>query len=238
MQTKLDTDKNGAKSRAYIPPKKHIHSTSDVDGVDTLLGYWGPFSYPMRERLNMAVRSFSQESGFACALDAGYGCGIMLPDLYHRLAPNGHLYGVDLHGEHDEVYTRLVTGEGMDRERVHLSQTSLECLPFEDGFFDLIVSMSVLEHIPPEKLLVCLSELRRVAQPKAEIVLGFPTDGLFIRGLSWVQRNDLKANHPSAHTDIFRAIHESGLRIVNKRSFPPLVKGPLVMHYNVNLIIV
>lgn len=222
-------------AHAYIPPKKHVYSTNDIDGVNTALGYWGPFSFPMRERLNMAIRSLKKKEGFNAVLDAGYGCGIMLPDLYRRLGPQGELYGVDVHGEHCGAYERLVALEGMQRERVHLRQASLENLPFADNFFDLIVSISVLEHIPPEKLPACLAELKRVARSDAEIVLGFPTDGLFIHCLSWLQGTDLKKNHPSTHRDILGRIAESGFQIADQRVFPPLVRGPLIMHYNVSL---
>ncbi|MEW6753627.1 MAG: class I SAM-dependent methyltransferase [Candidatus Latescibacterota bacterium] len=221
--------------RAYIPRRRHVHSTSDVDGVNTALGYWGPLSYPMRARLHMVVRSLERRRGFARILDAGYGGGILLPDLYRRLGPGGHLFGVDVHGEHRGVYERLVGGEGMDRHRVHLLQASLAALPFPDAWFDLVVSVSVLEHIPPALLPACLGEIRRVARPGAQIALGFPTDGWFIRVLSWVQGNDLKANHPSTHRDILRTIRAGGLRILEERHFPCLSRGPLVMHYNVRV---
>ena len=221
--------------RAYIPPKEHVHSTSGVDGVNTIFGYWGPFSYPMRTRLNLVVRALSRPAGYAAILDAGYGCGIMLPDLYRRLAPGGELFGVDVHGEHPGTYDRLIASEGLDRGRVHLLQAGMESLPFADDSFDLVVSVSVLEHIPPALLPACLREVRRVARPGADIVLGFPTDGYFIRTLSWLQGTDLRLNHPSSHRDILRSIGESGLEVVDEHRFPGLVRGPLVMHYNVRV---
>ena len=236
IRKQLHTGENLPTDRVYIPEKAHIHSTSDVDGVNTIFGYWGPLSYPMRERLSMAIRPLDRKSGFERILDAGYGCGIMLPDLYRRLGPDGHLYGVDVHGQDQGTYDQLVAGEGMETERVHLTKSSLEALPFEDDFFDLIVSISVLEHIGPDKLSACMEELRRVARQDAQIVLGFPTDGLFIRTLSWLQKTDLKANHPSTHEDIFAAIRQNGFDIVDQANFPPLVRGELVMHYNVRLI--
>jgi SAM-dependent methyltransferase len=222
--------------RAYIPSKGHMHSTSDVDGVNTAFGYWGPFSYPMRARLNMVIRSLRRKSGYHRILDAGYGCGIMLADLYRRLSPAGELYGVDIHGEHDGTYRCLIDSEGMERDRVHLHEESLDALPFEDGSFDLVVSVSVLEHIPVANLDACLRELARVASPEAQIVLGFPTDGLFIRLLSWAQSTDLRANHPSTHTDIFAALDRAGLKILDKSVFPPLSRDPLAMHYNVSVV--
>lgn len=220
--------------KAYIPARENINATSDVDGVDTVFGYWGPFSYPMRRRLDLAVKSMRKSGGFNAVLDAGYGCGIFLPDLYRRLAPEGRLYGVDIHGEHSSVYDKLLPGENMDKDRVVLNQESLEKLSFADDSFDLVVSISVLEHIKPESLAPCLSEIDRVAKPDADIIIGFPTDCLPIKLLSLVQGNDLKKNHPSSHRDIFQAIEQAGLKVAEQSGFP-LFWGPLTMHFNVRV---
>lgn len=219
----------------FIPRKESIVSTSDVDGVNTALGYWGSLSYPMRRRLGMVVDAMVQKQGYGRILDAGYGCGIFLADLYRRLDPkNGCLYGVDIHDKYQEVHSSLTTKEQMDPKRLVLSQNSLSELPFEDNSFDLVVSVSVLEHIEPGQLPACLKEIRRVAKPGAEIILGFPTDCIFIRLLAFLQKQDLKVNHPSTHEAIFAAIQESGMQIELKAGFPKFF-GPLVLHYNVKV---
>ncbi|MBF0145477.1 MAG: class I SAM-dependent methyltransferase [Magnetococcales bacterium] len=222
--------------KAYIPSKESIVSTSDVDGVNTAFGYWGPLSYPMRRRLNMAVEAMKRKNGYHAILDAGYGCGIFLSDLHRRLDPEtGMLYGIDVHDQHDAVKTHLVMREGLKADRVHLSNHSLFELPFEDHTFDLVVSVSVLEHIAPDLLVGCLREIKRVAMPDAEIILGFPTDCMFIRTLAVLQHQDLKKNHPSTHLDIFRAITDAGFRMVDQTGFPAFA-GPLTMHYNVRVV--
>jgi SAM-dependent methyltransferase len=221
-------------TKAYIPAKEHIHSTSDVDGVNTSFGYWGALSYPMRRRLDMAVGEMRRSGAYESILDAGYGCGIMLPDLYRRLAPGGKLHGVDVHGEHGGVRARMLPAEGMDTKRVELMQASLDDLPFPDNSFDLVVSISVLEHIPPAILKGCLSEIRRVAKPGADIILGFPTYSPCIKLLSLLQGTDLRANHPSTHDDIFAAIAAASLKIKIQSGFPAFW-GPLTMHYNVRV---
>jgi ubiquinone/menaquinone biosynthesis C-methylase UbiE len=167
-------------------------------------------------------------------LDAGYGCGIMLPDLYRRLSDDGKLYGIDIHGEHDGVVQKMFTGENMNPEKVVLQDSSLTDLPFDDDSFDLVVSVSVLEHIKPELLEACLREIKRVAKKDADIILGFPTDCLFIRILAAIQKQDLKENHPSTHKDIFSSIRKAGLNIVDRTGFP-VFWGPFTMHYNVRV---
>lgn len=222
-------------SRAYIPDKSNIYSTSDVDGVNTAFGYWGPLSYPMRRRLDMAVQTLPKDKKYASILDAGYGCGIFLPELYRRLLPHGRLYGVDIHNGHQNVSRQLLPAEQMDGRRVFLSQASLDNLPFENSSFDLITSISVMEHIAPSRLASCFLELKRVAKPDADIIIGFPTDCLFIRALAWAQNQDLKKNHPSTHIDVLSAIKEAGFKVISSSGFPKFW-GPLTMHYNVRLV--
>lgn len=221
-------------NKAYIPAKTNVHSTSDVDGVNTAFGYWGPLSYPMRRRLDMVVQAMRQGRRYTAILDCGYGCGIFLADLYRRLAPEGVLYGIDIHNEHEGIYRKMIPAEGLKRDRVILSTASLAELPFPNGMFDLVVSVSVLEHISRSLLRPCLQEIKRVAAKDADIIIGFPTDCLFIRMLARLQKQDLKKNHPSTHRDIFEAIAASGFKIVNITGFPRF-SGPLTMHYNLRL---
>ncbi|MBF0420855.1 MAG: class I SAM-dependent methyltransferase [Magnetococcales bacterium] len=227
--------KPSCRSKVYVPDKTSIVSTSDVDGVNALFGYYSPFSYPMRRRLNMVVEAMEKKTGYQAILDAGFGCGILLTDLYRKLAPgSGQLYGIDVHGQHEAVKASLVAREGLEAGRIHLSNHSLFDLPFEDDTFDLIVSVSVLEHIQPNLLPACLREIRRVAKSNAEIILGFPTDSIFIRLLALLHKQDIRKNHPSTHHDIFGAIAQAGFQIIEKSSFPRFA-GPLTMHYNVRI---
>lgn len=225
--------------RAFVPSRDRIVSTSDVDGVNTAFGYWGPLSYPMRRRLHMAAEVMARagRSGrFSAILDGGYGCGILLPDLYRRLTPEGRLFGIDMHDKHREMHDALVAGEGMAPERLILQKASLAELPFADNSFDLVVSISVLEHIPPALLPACLREIRRVTRPGGLVNLGFPTDCLFIRMLAALQKQDLAKNHPSTHRHIFHAIEEAGFAVESRSGFP-LFWGPLTMHYNVSFVV-
>ena len=43
-------------------------------------------------------------------------------------------------------------------------QGTLEAIPWPDDTFDLVYSHEVLEHIPPESIPACLSELVRVSR--------------------------------------------------------------------------
>jgi SAM-dependent methyltransferase len=54
---------------------------------------------------------------------------------------------------------------------VHFYNTKVQKLPFPDAFFDLCVSWTVLQHIPPEELEKAANEIKRVAKNSAIIIL-------------------------------------------------------------------
>jgi SAM-dependent methyltransferase len=87
----------------------------------------------------------------ATALD--FGCGTGLDFLAARCR---EVHGVDL----------APTALGKAREIYHtVSCASVLALPYPDEFFDLIVSVDVIEHIPLERKNEALTEMLRVLKP-------------------------------------------------------------------------
>lgn len=75
-----------------------------------------------------------------------------------------------------------VTTVDLDPELAPSVAAALPELPFADGSFDLVVCFEVLEHLPFERFVPCLREIRRVSReniaisiPDAERVLKFDT---------------------------------------------------------------
>lgn len=57
------------------------------------------------------------------------------------------------------------------RGKIHFVRADAESLPFEDGYFDLVVTIGLLEHIEPmEKLCKVVSELERVGNHQISVV--------------------------------------------------------------------
>lgn len=77
-----------------------------------------------------------------------------------------------------EVYNTEISGGLMEEAKKHrpyVKQTKIKTyseLPFEDAFFDRVLTLETLEHV--EQPLVFLSELYRVAKPGARMVLSCP----------------------------------------------------------------
>lgn len=93
-------------------------------------------------------------------LDAGCGTGRNLVELARR----GRAVGVDPSPDAVEFCAK----RGL--EDVHCA--GLEALPFADGEFGLVVAFDVVEHVHDD--VAALSELRRVAAPRAALLLTVP----------------------------------------------------------------
>ncbi|NNF07227.1 MAG: methyltransferase domain-containing protein [Candidatus Eisenbacteria bacterium] len=101
------------------------------------------------------------------ALDIGCGTGFPLLELADRLGPSSEVFGVDA-WDHAVARARLKARvRGNENVRVKLGDASE--LPFEDGYFDLIVSNLGLNNFEaPAKV---MAECRRVCKPGARLAL-------------------------------------------------------------------
>jgi len=92
-------------------------------------------------------------------LDAGCGSGRTLDEL----AAYGAAYGLDISDR----------AAAVARRRGHRVQVgSVERMPFEDGHFDVVTCLDVLEHTPDDR--ATLRELRRVTRAGGWLVLTVP----------------------------------------------------------------
>jgi SAM-dependent methyltransferase len=100
-------------------------------------------------------------------LDLGCGDGRLTRVLSEEVG-GLTLVGLDL----DPMETALAHSEGV-YARVHT--TSAEAVPEPDGSFDFVLSVSVMEHIPP--LDVVLREVARVLKPGGQLITTVPSVG-------------------------------------------------------------
>lgn len=93
-------------------------------------------------------------------LDVGCGTGTMLIHLERY----GCTYGVDMDREAVEFCK--------ERDLHTVAQATAQDLPFEDGLFDLVTFLDVLEHIPDQDS--ALIEARRVIRPGGFLMVAVP----------------------------------------------------------------
>jgi SAM-dependent methyltransferase len=148
--------------RFYLPPKGSL----TPNGVsDPLSYYYRPLVGKLYiNRLNL-VLNLLEGRRFANALEIGYGSGILMPTL---CKVSEQVYGVDLNSDPDRV------AEQLNRFNCYpkLSRGRAGKLLFEDETFDLIVAISVLEHIA--EIQEFLTEIYRTLKPGGWLLVGMP----------------------------------------------------------------
>lgn len=101
------------------------------------------------------------------ALDIGHGLGFPMLELAQRLGTTSTVYGIDPWESALERVKLKIQKLGLTN--VTVVRGMAEKLPFEDGFFDLIVSNNGLNNV--ESIEAALSECRRVCRTAAQMVL-------------------------------------------------------------------
>ncbi|GEM_PF-1340118 len=125
--------------------------------------------YLFRKRLRIVMKLFGDRPAERL-LDAGCGVGYFLPTLA-RFARR--VDALDRHAVSVGFAGRIVRNRRLGG--VGLTCGDILSLPYREGSFDAVVSLSTFEHI--HALDVACREIRRVVRDGARIVIGFPLEG-------------------------------------------------------------
>jgi SAM-dependent methyltransferase len=206
-------------SRLVIPPRDALVK---IDAEDPLDYYYRPGTAILYRARLAEARRLLGSGRYESLLDIGYGSGIFIPELAriaHRVA------GIDVHARADEV-ARSLAALGVDAD---LREASLFDLPYADGEFDAVVSISVFEHLVD--LDGALAELTRVLRPGGVAVLGFPVRNVLTDVFFRLAGYNPRAIHPSGHREILGAVDRaSALELERYLSFPRLLPLPLAAY--------
>jgi SAM-dependent methyltransferase len=144
----------------------------------------------------------------ARVLDAGCGSGRTLEELGRY----GEVQGIEL----DPGAAEVARGRGCGDVQVG----RLEELPWEDGSFDLITCLDVIEHTPDDR--VTLRELRRVSRPGGFLLVTVPA----YQGL-W-SMHDVANHHYRRYSRarLRAAAGDAGWRVRRVTSFNGLLLAP------------
>jgi len=198
-------------SRLHLPPRDRLRRTAEDD---PLLFYYMPIVGRIyRRRLELAVGLL--DGSVRSAVEIGYGSGILLLELGRRAA---RLTGVDRHDAGPTVRA-MARAEGLDPLLV---RGGICELPLAAGSADLLVCLSVLEHV--RALDTAAAEIARVLRPGGIAVLGYPrVDRLMQALFPLIGFRGIAQHHVSTPSDIERAVG-ARLTLEARRTWP---RGPL-----------
>ena len=110
-------------------------------------------------------------------LDVGSGRGELVIQSAMRGAD---AYGIDYAQAAVDIANRALSSlDAGVRERTNIQQMDVKALQFEDGFFDVVFMMDVVEHLYPHELSAAFDELRRTIRPGGVLVMHTSPNKIF-----------------------------------------------------------
>ncbi|RKY95579.1 MAG: hypothetical protein DRQ13_06920 [Ignavibacteriae bacterium] len=141
---------------------KHTFSADDpylVSVIDELPLWSAPFGLKLLDTIELKPK--------INALDIGCGLGFPLIEVAQRLGASSKVYGIDpWKAAIDRINLKIKT---YDIKNVEVIEGVAEELPFENNFFDLIVSNNGINNVEDIKL--SLAECCRVSKPNAQLTI-------------------------------------------------------------------
>lgn len=145
--------------KIIIPEKEKLYRTNNVDYYDW--NYTFPIKYIQLYRFKTIVRILGVNK-FPRLLEFGTGSGILLPELARHCEK---LYACDVHPFMDKVEDLLLQYK---IENFEVKSQGIEKTDYPDGFFDVIVGVSVLEFVADLK--AAILEIKRILKPNGFFV--------------------------------------------------------------------
>ena len=154
--------------KKYLFANADIHALDFVSCIDELPLWSAPFGLSLLDTIEM-------KAGLK-VLDIGCGCGFPLIELAQRLGSSCSLTGIDPWETALGRVRLKILQYGISN--VEVLNCQAETMPFEDGYFTLIVSNNGLNNVEnPEQ---AIRECSRVATPGAQLVLTQNLEGSMI----------------------------------------------------------
>lgn len=165
----------------------------------------GPAKWLFMKRFQMAKKYLEKVGPVKQLLDAGTGIGFFLPTLAQSAT---HVWAVD-YAQHTLKYAKAMCKK-LKIKNVDFKQGDLMKLPFKEKQFDVVIALSILEHIFPKNLPKAIRHFKRVLKPNGYLIAGYPNEGSnFFKFFQQLEKGLLRPN-------IFKSLKNE------KRNYKPL----------------
>lgn len=185
----------------------------------------GPTKWLFMRRFCVAFDYLNKIGPVKSTLDAGTGIGFFLPTLAQF---SQKITAVD-YAQHTLTYARSMSHQ-LKIKNISFIQGDLLKLTLPRNSFDVINTLSVLEHIPPEKLPALMAKFKTWLKPNGYLIAGWPNEGgkifklmqtwekkLFrpqmLKSLKDDRRHYKPLGHVSQNDQIYKAVSKTFKRV-------------------------
>lgn len=145
----------------------------------------GPTRWLFMKRFRLALHYLNQIGKKDTILDAGTGIGFFLPTLSQF---SNKLVAID-YAAYTLTYARFMSRKRKIK-KIRFLQADLLTLKLPKNSVDVINTLSVLEHIPPQNLPALMTKFKYWLKPGGYLIAGWPNEGgkLFKLAQTWEKR--------------------------------------------------
>lgn len=143
-------------------------------------------------------------------LDTGFGWGFVEKGLLKLKKDTLKFYGIDI--------SKVAIAEAKKTLPGKFIRGSILKIPFPSDYFDIVVSLEILEHVLPVRTFTALSELRRVLKKGGFLIVSVPLN----EGLEAMHKAGLNPNrHVRVYTpELIKAeLRIAGFKILREKYF-------------------
>jgi len=213
-----------------VIPKSRVPMTSDVD-TSRMYERRTFFRRVYLRRLRVCADHLEKMSSKSIALEVGTGGGVFIPTLSNCV---GRCIATDIHSNMPEVKDFLQKEKINDRS-IDFVRCDIDLMPFRPGIFDLIVAISVLEHLKsPDE---AVKEIKRVLKSGGSFVAGFPVENRISQLRKFILPKEYRnirydEVHVSSYKKIIRSCRKH-FRFIKFKKFIPYVPLPLSLYVSI-----
>lgn len=202
-----------------LPPKGALEENSPDDPLKYYYGFFTGALY--RGRIAGALTLL--DGKYNSVLEVGYGSGVFIPTL---AGIAGLVSGIDIQSDPDSV-SRNLSRLGVKASLFKGDMLDADYLP---DSFDLVVAISIFEHINRPKAL--FEKIHRVLKPGGHLLVGVPRVNNFMaKCFSLIGFKGIENHHVSGHRKVIMEA-QSCFKLEKFRVFPRILPEACGLYFN------